>query len=112
MGSAGLGAATIMAIAALFPNDVSDERKYLSIYKSTVNEPSLRAEPVPSEAHCLITEVDAALEQQVLDVAQRQRKADVHHTTRRMTSGDELKQRHNLYGFALDFRFMRDRYQR
>ena len=27
-------------------------------------------------------------------------------TTRRMTSGDALKHRNGLYGFALDFRFM------
>ena len=32
-------------------------------------------------------------------------------TTRRITSGDELKQRNGLGGFALDFRFMRARYQ-
>ena len=38
-----------------------------------------RAEPVPPKPHRLVADVDAALEQQVLDVAQRQRVADVHH---------------------------------
>ena len=32
-----------------------------------------RAEPVPPEAHRLVADVDATLEQQILDVAQRER---------------------------------------
>jgi len=38
-----------------------------------------------------MTDVEGALEQQVLDIAQAQREADVPHHNRRMTSGDELK---------------------
>ena len=38
-----------------------------------------RAESVPPEADRLMAKIDAALEQQVLDVPQRQRKPDVHH---------------------------------
>ena len=33
-------------------------------------------------------------------------------TTRRITSGDELKQQNGLGGFALNLRFMHDHYQR
>ena len=36
-------------------------------------------EPVPPESHSLMTDIDAALVQQVLDVAKGQRKTDVHH---------------------------------
>lgn len=38
-----------------------------------------RAEPVPPEPHCLMAGVDAALEQKVLDLTQRQQIMDVHH---------------------------------
>jgi hypothetical protein len=48
-------------------------------------------EPDASESDRLMTNVAAALEQQTLDVPQRQWVVDIHHTTRRMTSGDELK---------------------
>ncbi len=41
-----------------------------------------RAEPVPPKPHRLVADVDAALEQQILDVAQRQRVADLHHNDR------------------------------
>jgi hypothetical protein len=37
------------------------------------------AEPVPPEAHRLMTDVDAAFEQQVLDLAQRKWVAHIHH---------------------------------
>jgi hypothetical protein len=37
-----------------------------------------RTEPSPPEPHRLMTDVDAALEQQVLNIAQRQRKSNVH----------------------------------
>jgi len=36
------------------------------------------AEPVPPQPHRFMTNVDAALEQQVLDIPQRQRKPHVH----------------------------------
>ena len=38
-----------------------------------------RTKPVPPQPHRLVADVDAALMQQVLDVAQRERKSDVHH---------------------------------
>jgi hypothetical protein len=38
-----------------------------------------RAEPVPPQPHRFMADVDAALEQQILDVAQRKRIANVHH---------------------------------
>ena len=38
-----------------------------------------RAEPVPPEPHRLVADIDTALEQQVLDLAQRQRVPDIHH---------------------------------
>lgn len=37
-----------------------------------------RTEPVPPKAHSLMTDIDAALEQQVLDITQRQRIANIH----------------------------------
>ena len=41
-----------------------------------------RTEPVPPEPDRLVADVDAALGQKVLDLAQRQREADVHHDDR------------------------------
>jgi hypothetical protein len=38
-----------------------------------------RTEPVPPQTHGFVANVDSALKQQVLDVAQAQRKPDVHH---------------------------------
>ena len=38
-----------------------------------------RAEPVPPEPYRLMADIDTALEQQVLDLAQRQRVPDIHH---------------------------------
>jgi hypothetical protein len=38
-----------------------------------------RTEPVPPEANRPVANVDAALEQQVLDLTERQRIADIHH---------------------------------
>ena len=38
-----------------------------------------RTEPVPPEPHRLVADVDASLEQNILDLAQRQRITDVHH---------------------------------
>ena len=37
-----------------------------------------RSEPVPPQPHRLVADVDAALGEQVLDVAQGQRKTDIH----------------------------------
>ena len=37
-----------------------------------------RAKPVPPEPHRLVAEIDAALEQQVFDVPQAEREADIH----------------------------------
>ena len=38
-----------------------------------------RTETVPTETHCLVTDVDAAFEQDVFDLAQRHRIEDLHH---------------------------------
>ena len=38
-----------------------------------------RTEPVPPQPHRLMADIDAALEQNVLDLAQRQRIPDIHH---------------------------------
>ena len=38
-----------------------------------------RTEPVPSEAHGFVTDIEAALEQHIFDLSQRQRIPDVHH---------------------------------
>ena len=59
-----------------------------------------------------MAKVDAAFEQQILDIAQRQWEADDIITTSRITSGDELKQRNGFGDFTGDFRFMGARYQR
>ena len=38
-----------------------------------------RTEPVPPEPYCLVADIDAPLEQEILDLSQRKRIADVHH---------------------------------
>ena len=38
-----------------------------------------RTEPVPPEPYRLVADIDTALEQQVLDLAQRQRITNLHH---------------------------------
>jgi hypothetical protein len=38
-----------------------------------------RTETVPPKPHCLVTDVGAPLEEQIFDLSQRQRIADVHH---------------------------------
>jgi len=38
-----------------------------------------RTEPVPPEPHRLVADIDAPLEQEIFDLSQRQRIADVHH---------------------------------
>ena len=38
-----------------------------------------RAEPDPPEPNCLVADIDTPLEQQILDLAQRQRVPDIHH---------------------------------
>ena len=38
-----------------------------------------RAEPVPPKPYRLVADIDTALEQQFLDLAQRQRVPDIHH---------------------------------
>ena len=38
-----------------------------------------RTEAVPPEPDSLVAKVDTALEQQILDIPQRERKADIHH---------------------------------
>ena len=38
-----------------------------------------RAEPVPPETHGIVADIDAAFEQQILDLAQRKRITNIHH---------------------------------
>jgi hypothetical protein len=38
-----------------------------------------RAKPVPSEADCLMTHIDATFMHQVFNIAQRKRKPHIHH---------------------------------
>jgi hypothetical protein len=38
-----------------------------------------RTETVPPEPHCPVTDVETPLEEQILDLSQRQRLADIHH---------------------------------
>ena len=38
-----------------------------------------RTKPVPPEPHCFVADIDAAFEQQIFNLPQRQRIADVHH---------------------------------
>jgi hypothetical protein len=38
-----------------------------------------RAESIPPEPHRLVADIDATLEEQILDLPKRQRIADVHH---------------------------------
>jgi hypothetical protein len=57
-----------------------------------------RSEPVPPHRTRLVTYVNAALEQQILDVAQAERKRTYISTTRRITSGELLKYRNGLAG--------------
>jgi hypothetical protein len=53
-------------------------------------------ESIPPQPHGLVADIDAALEQQVLDVAQEGGKRTYIITTRRITSGEELKYRNGL----------------
>ena len=55
-----------------------------------------RAKPVPPEPHGLMADVDSALRQEALDIAQRPRVSHNIITTRRMTSGELLKYRNGL----------------
>jgi len=38
-----------------------------------------RTKPVPPEPHCFVADIDAPLEQEILDLSQRKRITDVHH---------------------------------
>ena len=38
-----------------------------------------RTEPVPPEPHCFVADINAPLEQEILDLSQRKRITDVHH---------------------------------
>ena len=44
----------------------------------------------------VVAEIDAALEEQILDVPQRQREANIHQHHQPITSGEELKHRNGL----------------
>jgi hypothetical protein len=64
------------------------------------------AEPVLPQPYPLMTDVDPALEQQVLHVPQHSGNRTYIITTSRIISGDELKRRKGLAGSALDLRLM------
>ena len=55
----------------------------MSAFRSFSSLPDLRCkqrtEPVPPEPYCLVADVDATFEQQILDLSQRQGKPDIHH---------------------------------
>jgi hypothetical protein len=69
-----------------------------------------RTEPVPPQPDRL-GDLDPALVQKFLHVAQDSGKRTYISTTSRITSADELERRNGLGGNALDFRLIRDRYQ-
>ena len=50
-----------------------------------------RAEPVPSEPHRLVADVDATFVEQVLDLAERQGEPDVHHDRQADDLGSDLE---------------------
>jgi hypothetical protein len=50
-----------------------------------------RAEAMPPKSHCLVADLDAALVQQVLDVPQREREADVQHNRQADDLGGRLE---------------------
>ena len=56
--------------------------------------------------HGVVADVNAALEQQVLNIAQAERALTYISTTRRITSGDELDRRKGLGGKARDLRLI------
>ena len=60
-----------------------------------------RPKPVPQEPQGFVADIDPALVQQILDVAKAQRVPDVLITTRKITSGDELKYRNGLAGLLI-----------
>ncbi len=60
-----------------------------------------RAEPVPPKLHSFLTDIDPALEQQILDVPQRQGELDIHRDHEAHDSlSDQLKRLHRLPGLA------------
>jgi hypothetical protein len=54
------------------------------------------AKPIPPESDGLVADVDPALGQQILDVAQRQRVSHVHHHDQTDDLGELLKYRNGL----------------
>ena len=50
-----------------------------------------RGEPVPPVPHPFMADVDAALEQQVLNIPEAEREAQIHHHHEADHPGDELK---------------------
>jgi hypothetical protein len=62
------------------------------------------AEAIPPVSHRLMADIDATLEQQILDIAQRKWVPHVHHRHSWNTSGEELNRRNGLGGRARDLR--------
>jgi hypothetical protein len=68
-------------------------------------------EPVPTEAHGLVADINAALRRSsTFRNDSRKRRYII--TTSRINSGDELNRRNGLGGFALDLRGIRRGYRR
>ena len=69
-----------------------------------------RTETVPPEPHRLVADIDATLEQQILDLAQRQRITDVHHhgeadyLGRTVEIRSALRERKERYHFPTNLR--------
>jgi hypothetical protein len=66
-----------------------------------------RAEQVPPEPHCLVADVDTSLDIRSSTLRNDRGNRAYIITTKRITSGDELKYRNGLGGFALDLRLVR-----
>ena len=60
-----------------------------------------RPKPVPPKPDCLVADLDPALGQKILDVAQRQRVSDVHHARNKKLKKVEELNRLKYRAFAL-----------
>lgn len=70
-----------------------------------------RPEPIPPQPYGLVAQIDAALEQQILNVPQAQREADVHHDHQADYFGRCVETAKRGRGLALELQPMRVRDQ-
>ncbi|MBA3898048.1 MAG: hypothetical protein H0X36_13145 [Sphingomonadaceae bacterium] len=68
-----------------------------------------RAKAIPPEARRLVAEINPALEQEVLDIAQRQREPDLHHHHQADNFRRRIEVAKRVGGFALNLRLIRAR---